>query len=446
MNYTRHSYDEKYPRILEELQAKQNDLLWQLNKNGGADQGDIRELVLPFVKKHLADNNLQMTGYSAEELASKLFNDLQRYSILTDPLNDPFVEGININAWNDLRVRFINGSSQKIDGFSSPQQAIDIIKRLFQQSHQTIDDAIPMAEGSINNNIRITALQTPIVDNDIGVCCYIRKLSKRVFTEKEYLTGDFAVKKELDFLKIALRRGVSTLLVGKVNTGKTTLMSYLLSTLPDESQVITIEQGAREISLVKTDAAGNAVNNVVHLLTRESADEAQNITQEKLVEKGLRLNPDNLSVAEMRNVEAYAAQEASLSGNTVISTAHAGSARQAHKRVASLCRKKYPTDFKTALENACEAFPLVVFIHTLEDNRRRIMNVSECSVEDDKINYRTIWEYQIEENTSDQFGAKIRGRHVQVNNISKQLLGRMKLYGISKKEIEEINKSDILSE
>ncbi len=438
MNYTRRGYNEKYPKILDELQKDQNDVFWKLNQSANGEKVESKNLLIPYIAKYLTDNNLKLDGFTNDELTEKLYNDLQGYSVLTAPLQDVFVEGININAWNDIRVKFINGQSKKIDGFNSPQHAIDIFRRLLQSSGQTLDEAIPMAEGSINNNIRITVLQAPIVDNNIGVCCYIRKLSKRVFTEKEYLVGEFAVKKELDLLRTALRRGVSTLLVGKVNTGKTTLMSYLLSTLPDDTQIITIEQGARETNLVKTDSDGNVTNNVVHLLTKESQVEEQNITQEKLVEKMLRLNPDVASVAEMRNTEAYAAQEASLSGNVIISTAHAGSPQQAHKRVANLCRKKYPIDFHTALEQACEAFPLVVFIHTLEDNKRRIMNISECVVENGNINYRTLWEYQIEDNFIDESGAHIRGKHVQVNDLSESLLTRMKMYGISKDEIEQI--------
>ncbi|WBY64709.1 ATPase, T2SS/T4P/T4SS family [Thermocaproicibacter melissae] len=439
-SYQRRGTDPKYPEILATIQKEQNEIFWKINQNDD-NQVNKKELMLPYIKKSLSDHKMQLTGYSSEELAEKVYNDLQRYSVLTDPLEDVFVEGISINSWNDIRVKFITGESIKIDGFNSPQHAIDIVKRLLQKSNQTIDNAVPMAEASIDNNIRITALQTPLVDPDVGVACYIRKLSKRVFREQDYLSGDFASRKELQFLKIALRRGVSILIIGKVNTGKTTFQTYLLSEMPDDMQIITIEQGAREIYLIKRDKKGVVKNNVVHLLTRENAKyEEQNITQEKLVEKALRLNPDILSVAEMRNTEAYAAQEGSLAGNVVISTTHAGSPQQGHERVAGLCRKKYPTDYHTAIMQARQAFPLVVHLHKLEDNKRRIMNISECVVENDKAEYRTLWEYQIEANEQTSSGVRIKGKHIQVNSISKSLIERMKMYGITREEMEEIQK------
>lgn len=228
--------------------------------------------------------------------------------------------------------------------------------------------------------------------------------------------------------------------LGKVNTGKTTLVKHALDSLPDEQQIVTIESGAREMNLVRRDESGNIVNNVVHMLTREHEQEAMNITQEKLVVKALRLNPDVLPIAEMRDVEAHAAIEASNSGHTVVSTAHAGSVRYGHKRIANLSRKKYPTDFHTALIDACEAFPLGVFIHTTEDGVRRIMNISECYVDgEDKIVYNTLWEFQVNENIKlDDGSIEVVGKYVQVNNPSRNLVELMTMYGITKDELKSM--------
>ena len=436
MRYERKGADKRYPDILAKLQKLQTEAFWQITAD--AKIGN-RELILPHIRQYVDSHGLEIAKHTAYELCEKLYNDLQGYSILTAPLTDDDVEGIHINAWDNVRLQFRDGHSQAIDGFHSPDHAVDILRRMLQESHQIIDDAIPAAEGSIGANIRITALKSPVADTEAGVCCDIRKLGKRVFTEREYIEGDFADARELRFLEIALRRGVSILLAGRVNTGKTTFLSYLLSRIPNELQIITIEGGAREMNLVKRDESGRTVNNVMHLLTRESKDEGQNITQEKLVEKMLRLNPDIAAVAEMRNTEALAAQEASNSGHVVISTTHAGSPRQAHKRVANLCRKKYPIDFRAALEDACDAFPLVVFIHCPEDGKRRIMAVTECVVDNGVISYIPVWKYEIEDNiTQPDESVHIIGRHIQVGDVSETLLEHMRLYGISKGEIQAI--------
>lgn len=437
--YVRKPADNKYPAILADLQRTQLETFWKITAEANFNAQNKKTLIMPQIRHQVEENKYSIAHYTTEELCERLYNDTQAYSILTGPLEDPFVEGIHVNAWNNVRLQFTNGQSCKIDGFLSPQHAIDVIRKLLQESNQVLDDAVPVAEGSLNANVRITAVKTPIVDDDVGIACYIRKLAKRVFREQDYLTGDFANRKEIRMLQTALRRGASILLVGKVNTGKTTFLSYLLSTLPDDYEIITIEGGAREMNLVKTDSEGNATNNVLHMITHESKDVAQNISQEILVEKSLRLNPIIISPAEMRNLEAYAAVEASLSGHIVISTTHAGSPQQAHKRIANLCRKKYTTDYQTALEQACEAFPLVVFLHTLEDNRRRIMAISECYVDNGTITYRPLWRYEISENYRDESGAlHIKGSHTQINEFSSYMVERMKMYGVSQAELAEL--------
>ncbi len=433
-----------YQTLLTQVQKAQTEKLWELAQ-GNISPKERQDKVMAFISKQIQE--VSYDGYTHGELVQKLYNDIEEYSVLTEYLNDEEVEGININSWKDIRVKYHNGKEIKAQGFISSDHAIVIIKRLLQNSNVTIDDAVPVAEASIGSNIRIEAVMYPIVDKDIGVACYIRKLRDKVFTTQEYIEKNFATKKVLNTVQIAIKRGVSALLSGKVNTGKTTLVKHALDCLPDTMQIVTIETGAREMNLVKEDEHGNVLNNVVHMLTRASEKSSNNITQEKLVVAALRLNPDILSVAEMRDVEAYAAQEASLAGNTVVSTTHAGSVKQSHKRVAGLCNKKYPVDYHTALTNACEAFPLGVFIHTTEDNVRRIMNVSECYVDGkDEIHYNVLWEYQVEENVINADGSvTVKGDYVQVNNPSENLVSIMKMYGITADELKSLHKGGIIA-
>ena len=62
----------------------------------------------------------------------------------------------------------------------------------------------------------------------------------------------------------------------------------------------------------------------------------------------LRLAPDVISVAEMRDTEAYAAQEASLTGHTVVITLHAGSPRQAQQQ-SPACAGNFHTTLRRCM-------------------------------------------------------------------------------------------------
>ena len=430
-----------YETLLNSIQKAQTEALWELSK-GNITAKEKKEKVLSFIKKQLKERKVIFDDIPENDLLQKIYNDIEEYSVLTEYLEDDNVEGINVNAWDNIRVKYNNGTQVKGETFLSPSHAKVILSRLLQESNKTIDEAVPTAEGSIGSNIRITGVIDPIVDTEVGVAIYIRKLRDKIFTTNEYVDKDFATQEVLNTIHICTRRGVSTLFLGKVNTGKTTLVKYALDCLPDDMQIITIESGAREMNLVKRDQDGNVLNNVVHLLTKEHEKEEMNITQEKLVVKALRLNPDVISVAEMRDTEAYAAIEASNSGHTMISTAHAGSVRYGHKRIANLARKKYPTDFHTALVDACEAFPLGVFIHTTEDGVRRIMNITECYVDgNDKIQYNTLWEFRVSENKMNEDGSVIViGKYVQVNDPSDALVEQMTLYGVTAEELNSLFK------
>lgn len=433
-----------YPELLKQVQKAQTEALWELS-GGNVSEEERKEKVMAFIVKQIKDKNINYPDLSELKLAEKLYNDIEQYSILTEYLIDDNVEGFNINSWEDIRVTYVDGHEIKAEPFISPEHCVTIMKRLLQNSNVTIDEAIPMAEGSIGSNIRITTVMTPIVDEKTGVSSYVRKLRDKVFTDEEYLEKDFVTNIHvLKSIQLMSRRGVSTLIFGKVNTGKTTLVKHLLYNMPNRMQIVTIESGAREMDLVKRDKDGNILNNVVHMLTREHEDEKMNITQEKLVVKALRLNPDILSVAEMRDTETYAAIEASNSGHVVISTVHSGNFQHAHRRIANLSRKKYATDFNTALMDSCTAFPLGVFIHTTEDGIRRIMNISECYIEGkDDIRYRTLWEYQIEDNIVQKDGTiKVVGEYVHVNDPSEYLITQMKMYGITRNELKSLMKKE----
>ncbi len=430
------SISSSYFYVLEKVRKAVNENYWQINAVKAT--AETKELIYAFYRQFIKTNAIYVDGLNSEQLIKKLYNDTHEYSILTDALNDDAVEGIHVNAWNCVILQYRNGDFKHIKGFETPEHSIDVIRRLLQEKGKVLDENMPIAETSIGSSIRITTVKTPIVDEEVGVACYIRKLSKQVFKAEQYISSGFALEKEMQMLSTFMKRGVSVLVVGKVNTGKTTFLSYLLSTLDNYTKIVTIENSAREMNLVKIEE-GIIVNNVVHMLTRESKNKDLNIRQEDLVVISLRLNPDYLSIAEMRDSEAAAAVEASRSGHPIISTTHAGSPREAHKRIADLARKGNNTDYPTALLQAQEAFPVVVFLHALEDKTRRVMGITECFVdEENKAHYNPLFKYDIYENEVQGEQVIIKGSHEQVGEPSSYLIEKMKMYGISQAEIKSL--------
>ena len=98
-------------------------------------------------------------------------------------------------------------------------------------------------------------------------------------------------------------------------------MGWLLTTIPDSKRIYSIENGSRELALVRRDEEGRVRNSVIHTLTRDSENERQRVDQIALLDMALRFNPDVIVVGEMRGPEANAAQEAARTGVAVPPTA-----------------------------------------------------------------------------------------------------------------------------
>lgn len=400
--------------------------------------GEKHAQLKPYIAKFLRDKGTALPGYTTEELMDRLYGEMAEYSILTPYLGREDVEEINVNSWDDVAITYTNGRTEKLEEhFFHPQHAIDIVKHLLHHSDMIIDNAAPMAQGHLPGNTRITALKTPLVDDEVGISVSIRVLHPSSVGLEQLVAGGCATRAMIDFLCMCLRYGVSFVVAGATSSGKTTLLNALLSSVPDQKRVYTIESGARELSLVKRDGADRVRNNVVHTLSRPSELAAQDISQEDLVVASLRFNPDIVVVGEMRDVEAYAAVEASLTGHTVVSTVHATAADAAHMRLALLCQKRFPIDFATSLMQAGQAFPVVVYTHKLEDNRRKILDISECVITPEgKREYRCLFRYQIENNQVKDGKVEITGHFQHRSRISDSLRSTLLQYGVSQATLQ----------
>ncbi len=158
----------------------------------------------------------------------------------------------------------------------------------------------------------------------------------------------------LDFLAECLRYGISICVAGATSSGKTTLAGWLLTTIPDNKRIFTIENGSRELALVR-EKDGKVTNSVIHTLTRFSENEKQNIDQDMLLDMALRFNPEIICVGEMRSSEAYTAQESARTGHTVLTTIHSNSCESTYSRMRTLCKRKYDMDDEVLMDLVTEA-------------------------------------------------------------------------------------------
>lgn len=393
-----------------------------------------------YIKKYIEGNQLKVDGYSRFSLIERLYMEMAEFSFLTKYLERDDIEEINVNSFNDIKVTYSNGEIKPADEhFNSPTHAMDVIRRLLHQSGMILDSSQPIVVGHLSDKIRITAIAKGIVDKDVGVSVSIRIINPRKLSKEDFIRNDTASAEMLDFLTLAHRYGESICFTGATSSGKTTLMSYVLSTLPNNKRLFTIENGTREFNLIKKNDKGEVINNVIHTVTRQSDDPKQSITMAKLLETALTVNPDYICVAEMKSDEAFYAQESARSGHGVSTTIHANSCIATYYRMVTLCKQKYDMDEKTLYNLVTEAFPIIAFCKKLEDNTRHIMEITECLIkEDGSREIHTLYKYNVVDNVEVDGRSKIIGQYEMVSKPSAVMQKRLLENGISKAELSQL--------
>lgn len=401
---------------------------------------DKRAAMKRYIEQYMKDNNYYVPNMTLGAVSERLYVEMAEYSFLTSWLKRTDIEEININSWDDVQIIPARGNSFKLkEHFTSAQHAVDVIKRLLHNNKITFDSARPIVTGFLGTNIRITATHTVIVGERCGVSASIRIVNPAKMSTEQFIGNKTCTGEMYEFLSVAYNHGISQVYAGETGSGKTTFMADIMSRFPDYKRLITIEKSVREFDLIKRDENGRIINNVLHFVTRETDDPQKDVTMQKLLTCALTMHPNSICVAEMKNEEAWEAQEAARTGHTVLTTTHASSIRGIYSRLATLCLQKYSkVPYDIILQLVIEAFPIGIFMKQLDDGSRRLMEIAECEYIKEKKDYetRTIYRYDILSERKTPNGIEIDGQFVKVNPPSNLLLQRLRENGVSKDRLE----------
>lgn len=427
----------EFSSALHEVQEYISSKYATLITDGGTEE--VKAQVKRYIAKYVQDYRITVADMTQPQLVDSLYTEMAEFSFLTKYIYGNGIEEIDINAWNDVEVQYSSGITKKLDErFDSPEHAVNVVRRMLHVSGMVLDNASPAILGHLSKNIRIAVLKAPLVDEDVGVAASIRIVNPQSMKKEDFIHGGTATESMLDFLAECLRYGISICVAGATSSGKTTLAGWLLTTIPDNKRIFTIENGSRELALVRRKD-GKVVNSVIHTLTRDSENERQRIDQTELLDMSLRFNPDILVVGEMRGAEANAAQEAARTGVAVLTTIHSNSCEATYRRMVSLCKRAVDMSDETLMGYVTEAYPIVVFCKQLENKQRRVMEIMECEIlPDGSRNFRPLFRYDITENRLEDGKFIISGRHSAVQGISKSMQKRFLENGMPQDTMKKI--------
>ena len=242
-------------------------------------------------------------------------------------LLDPTVDEVLVNAGREIWVD--RGGTVTSAGPLHGQRVEHLLERILAPIGRRIDRTTPIVDARLADGSRVCAVLPPVaVDGAV--------LSIRRFPSDARAIGEFTDPAGQALLHEILAARCNVLVSGATSSGKTSLLSALLSDTATDERVLVIEDTC-ELAFGR--------GRVVRFEARPAlADGPPPVTLAELVRAALRLRPDRIVVGEVRGDEVLALVQAMNTGHDgSMSTCHANSPLDALYRLETLVLQAAPT-------------------------------------------------------------------------------------------------------
>ena len=247
-----------------------------------------------------------------------------------------------------------------------------LAQRLVTACGRRLDDAVPYADARLADGTRLHAVLPPL--SPAGTLISLRLPPRRTFTLTDLVRMGSIPAAATELLRSLVDSRVAFVVSGGTGTGKTTVLSTLLSHADERERIVLVEDA---IELRPRHP------HVVRLESRApNAEGAGGVDLSVLVRQALRMRPDRLVVGEVRGrevVDLLAALNTGHEGGA--STVHANRAEQVPPRFEALgVAAGLPRDaVHSQLAAAVEA---VLHLRRDRGGRRRIVGVAVLQITD----------------------------------------------------------------
>jgi pilus assembly protein CpaF len=232
---------------------------------------------------------------------------------------------------------------------------------------------MPHADARLPDGTRLHAVLPPVSPQ--GTCLSLRVPPRRTFALDELVAAGSLPPAGAELLQRLVEARVPFLVTGGTGTGKTTVLSTLLSLVAPQERVVLVEDAAE---------LRPSHPHVVRLEARvANAEGAGGVDLATLVRQALRMRPDRLVVGEVRGAEVRELLGALNTGHEGgCGTVHANRAEHLPARIEALAAVAgLPRE--AAHSQLAAAVDAVVHLARGRDGRRRVAAVALITREPD---------------------------------------------------------------
>jgi len=259
--------------------------------------------------------------------------------LLNNPnITDVCIHGTESKSANDLNLiqAFIDqGHGMEAvpiseDSFWPEENMRQWVLDQLSSAGRTWDARFPFIDAKLSTGHRLHVAFPPLAQQ--GMILSFRRLASPAnkLTEAAPYPGRWAKSPHYEFLRKTVIAGDSILIAGATGSGKTTLASDLLGSVPINERIIALED---------TPELSPQHPHFLNLVSRPpNADGFGEVTLRTLLKQVLRMRPDRIILGECRGSEVLELLQSLNTGHRgALATLHANSPRDALRRVELLC-------------------------------------------------------------------------------------------------------------
>lgn len=227
------------------------------------------------------------------EVLARLRSELVGTGPLQPLLVDPSVTDVLVNGPDEVWVDRGEALERTAVRFPDADAVRRLAERLVLASGRPLDNAHPYVDARLPDGTRVHAVLAPVAVG--GPYLSLRVPRRTSFTLDELAAAGSLPGQSAAVLTGLVRSRAAGLISGGTGTGKTTLLSALLSAVPTGERLVLVEDSVE---------LRPAHPHVLRLEARPpNAEGAGEVTLRTLVRQALRMRPDRLVVGEVRGAE-----------------------------------------------------------------------------------------------------------------------------------------------
>ena len=289
-------------------------------------------------------------------------------------LQDPAVTDVLVNGPDQVMVDRGAGLHRAQIQFSDDEEVRRLATRLATLAGRRLDDACPYVDARLPNGVRLHAILAPLAAP--GTCISLRVPAKSGMSLQDWLANGSINNELFVMLRKIIKAKASFLITGGTGTGKTTLLSSMLSEVPSQERLLVVED-SRELTPRHPHCVRLEARNA-------NAEGSGRVSLTDLVRQALRMRPDRVILGEVRGPEICDLLTALNTGHEGgCGTIHANSVADVPARIEALTALG-GMDQQATQAQAGAALDLVIHLKR-EAGKRRVAEIGVFTNQDQQL-------------------------------------------------------------